>query len=404
MNLWFSIGSYWIYSFFERYIAIFNIGDGIAILQGSSPEVSETLFGDTISIAEALSSEGTPGVGRPSTWEGFLEFVDFPLAFAHFWRPPTCSCECGDESSIYCNSFHFTRADASFARVLITKDTAWTSCSLTLPFLLTEHLPGLFLFMEIPSNRWEEKYRQLLTPDKPFLIPRKCRRRVLWIKAVANQPMLRVRRAWAVLVQRRDVTGHSQEIEMAVAGSRLCFSRPTDRALVVILKNPISFWTMAYILNFCPNYFRQRSGLVVHHPLQAGRVVRLLRLVRLIRLVKFYQKNTSSPKYKKGEDGAEALGAGRAVQLDGSRICQVVILVGRFIYWDTSNYSLSPEWAANLTDTNVNRNTLFVAVLFSWKLEIHPHISGRPRPEWIGRSAVVAEGLVMAGPPEISDF
>jgi len=119
---------------------------------------------------------------------------------------------------------------------------------------------------------------------------------------------------------------------MAVAGSRLCFSRPTDRALVVILKNPISFWTMAYILNFCPNYFRQRSGLVVHHPLQAGRVVRLLRLVRLIRLVKFYQKNTSSPKYKKGEDGAEALGAGRAVQLDGSRICQVVILVGRFIY------------------------------------------------------------------------
>jgi len=47
---------------------------------------------------------------------------------------------------------------------------------------------------------------------------------------------------------------------------------------------------------------------------------------------------------------------------------------------------------------------LFVAVLFSWKLEIHPHISGRPRPEWIGRSAVVAEGLVMAGPPEISDF
>jgi hypothetical protein len=47
---------------------------------------------------------------------------------------------------------------------------------------------------------------------------------------------------------------------------------------------------------------------------------------------------------------------------------------------------------------------LFVAVLFSWKLEIHPHISGRPRPEWIGRSAVVAEGLVMAGPPEISDL
>jgi hypothetical protein len=84
LNLWFSIGSYWIYSFFERYIAIFNIGDGIAIFQGSSPEVSETLFGDTISIAEALSSEGTPGVGRPSTWEGFLEFVDFPLAFAHF--------------------------------------------------------------------------------------------------------------------------------------------------------------------------------------------------------------------------------------------------------------------------------------------------------------------------------
>lgn len=39
---------------------------------------------------------------------------------------------------------------------------------------------------------------------------------------------------------------------------------------------------------------------------KAGRVVRLLRLVRLIRLVKFYQKNTSSPKYKKGEDGAEA--------------------------------------------------------------------------------------------------
>lgn len=81
---------------------------------------------------------------------------------------------------------------------------------------------------------------------------------------------------------------------------------------------------MAYILNFCSRYFRQRSGLVVHHPLQAGRVVRLLRLVRLIRLVKFYQKNTSSPKYKKGEDGAEALG-GRAVQLDGSRICQVLI-------------------------------------------------------------------------------
>eukprot|EP00435_Cladocopium_sp_Y103_P041386 s9_g11.t1 len=55
---------------------------------------------------------------------------------------------------------------------------------------------------------------------------------------------------------------------------------------------------------------------------KAGRVVRLLRLVRLIRLVKFYQKNTSSPKYKKGEDGAEARGvAGRAVQL-GSRICR----------------------------------------------------------------------------------
>lgn len=34
---------------------------------------------------------------------------------------------------------------------------------------------------------------------------------------------------------------------------------------------------------------------------KAGRVVRLLRLVRLIRLVKFYQKNTSSPKYQAGE-------------------------------------------------------------------------------------------------------
>ena len=62
---------------------------------------------------------------------------------------------------------------------------------------------------------------------------------------------------------------------------------------------------------------------------------------------------------------------------------------GRFRLIEIPVITLSPEWATNLTDTNVNRNTLFVAVLFSWKLEIHPHISGRPRPEWIGRSALL---------------
>ena len=65
------------------------------------------------------------------------------------------------------------------------------------------------------------------------------------------------------------------------------------------------------------------------HPLQAGRVVRLLRLVRLIRLVKFYQKNTSSPKYKKGEDEAEALGvAGQSSwKQDMPSRCQAVVIL-----------------------------------------------------------------------------
>jgi len=39
---------------------------------------------------------------------------------------------------------------------------------------------------------------------------------------------------------------------------------------------------------------------------KAGRVVRLLRLVRLIRLVKFYQKNSSSPKYNQPGEYGEA--------------------------------------------------------------------------------------------------
>ena len=136
-----------------------------------------------------------------------------------------------------------------------------------------------------------------------------------------------------MLVQRQDVTG--REIEMA--GSKLCFSRPTDKALVVVsccrdnIEESHFFldhWTDC-ILYFCPRYFRQHSGLV-HHPLQAGRVVRLLRLVRLIRLVKFYQKNTSSPKYKKGEDGAEALGvAGQSSWMEAGFAKWLLSLWGR---------------------------------------------------------------------------